>query len=238
MKLRKKSLSFLLFFFIFSTSVYFYSIHCFSISLQVQNIIEEIQAFDKKLTSFKADFKEIRSFAYDPEKEIATGKIYFSKPAHIRWNYISPSEKEVVLTEKRAWVYIPNIKQVQLFNVEGKVKYDSLPIGLRGPSQDLDKNYRVDITPVKEEDEESLFLMELIPRKDTTAALYYTYIRLWLRKDKWIPAEKIELKEVAGDITIYELKNILINAKLPSRLFKYSFPADVEVVDHSRNKQD
>ncbi len=238
MKLRKKSLSFLLFFFIFSASVYFYTIHCFSISLQTQNIIEEIQAFDKKLKSFKADFKEIRTFAYDPEKEIATGKIYFSKPARIRWDYISPSEKEVVLTEKKAWVYIPNIKQVQLFSFEGKVKYDSLPIGLRGPSKDLDKNYQVDITPVKEEDEESLFLMELIPRKDTTAALYYTSIRLWLRKDKWIPAEKIELKEVAGDITLYELKNIIINAKLSSRLFKYSFPADVEVVDHSRNEQD
>lgn len=238
MKLSKKSVSFLLLSLVFSASIYFYAIRCFSISFQSQDIIEEIQAFDQKLKSFKADFKEIRAFAYDPEKEIDTGELYFSKPARIRWDYISPSKKEVVLTEKKAWVYIPNIKQVQLFNVEGKVKYESLPIGLRGPSQDLYKNYQVTIAPAKGGDEASLFLMELIPRKDTRAALYYTSIKLWLRKGKWIPAEKIELKEVAGDSTIFELKNIMINTKLSAHLFKFSFPADVEVVDHSQKEQD
>jgi outer membrane lipoprotein carrier protein len=237
MRLSKKSVSFFLCSLIFSASIYFYAIQGFSISFQSPNIIEEIQAFDQKLKSFKADFKEIRTFAYDPEKEVATGALYFSKPARIRWDYISPSKKEVVLTEKKAWVYIPNIKQVQLFNVEGKVKYESLPIGLRGPSQDLNKNYQVTIAPAKGGDEGSLFLMELIPRKHTTAALYYTSIKLWLREGRWIPAEKIELKEVAGDSSLFELKNIVINTKLSAKLFKFNFPADVEVVDHSQKEQ-
>ena len=237
MKYKVKILSFIILFSIILSSRVPLSLSSLSMQIQPQDIIDKIQAFDSKLKAFKADFQEIRHFAYDPEKEVLSGKLYYAKPSCIRWDYLSPSKKEMVLTEKKGWIYIPDINQVQLFNIKGKVKISSLPIGLRGPSKDIRKNYQINISEVKQEGSAPLFLMELLPREGSEASVYYTYIRLWLRSRRWIPAEKIELKEIAGDTVIYQLNNIEINPKLSSKLFDDNFPADVEIVNYELQRE-
>lgn len=211
-----------------------FSFPSFSTQLKHQEIIEKIQAFDNKLGSFTADFQEIRKFAYDPEEEVFSGKLYFLKPSRVRRDYLSPSKREEVFTEEKAWIYLPKIKQVQLMNFKGKKKIASLPIGLRGPTEDLEKNYDIKISESEGEKDGQLYLMELIPQEGTEASVYYDYIHLWLRDGKWIPAEKIELKEITGDITVLQLSNIVINPKLSSKLFKFNFPSDIEIVDYTQ----
>ena len=187
------------------------------------------------MKSFVADFKETRIFLYSPEPEVARGRIYFKKPEQVRWDYYPPGEKHIVLTPTKGWLYLPEIKQVQLINLKGEKKLSSLPIGLSGPAPDFEKNYRVRLIEEEGETiEKGRYILELTPRPDSEVAAVYTRILLSLSDKRWLPADRIELMEVTGDKTIIELSGISLNTKLSPNLFKFKVPKDVEIIDHTK----
>ena len=204
---------------------------------KLQFILSQLKKADAKLTSFVADFKETRIFLYSPEPEVAEGKIYFKKPQQVRWDYHPPGEKHIVLTPTKAWLYLPEIKQVQLINLKGEKKLSSLPIGLSGPSPDFEKNYQIRLIEEEGETiENKRYILELTPVSDSEVAAAYTRILLTLSEGKWLPADRIELLELTGDKTIIELSEISLNTKISSKLFKFDVPKDVEIIDHTEKQ--
>ncbi len=197
-------------------------------------ILSQLKKADAQLKSFVADFKETRIFLYSPEPEVAPGKMYFKKPLQIRWDYYPPGEKHLVLTPTKGWLYLPEIKQVQLINLKGEKKLSSLPIGLSGPAPDFEKNYQVRLIEGEGETTEGIYILELTPLPDSEIAAVYTRILLTLSDSRWLPADRIELLEVTGDKTIIELSGISLNTKLSPKLFKLDVPKDVEIIDHTK----
>lgn len=197
-------------------------------------ILSQLKKADAQLTSFVADFKETRIFLYSPEPEVAEGKIYFKKPGQVRWDYYPPGEKHIVLTPTKGWLYLPEIKQVQLINLKGEKKLSSLPIGLSGPAPDFEKNYHIRLIEEEgETTEEKRYILELTPVSGSEVAAVYTRLLLSLSERRWLPADRIELLEVTGDKSIIELSGISLNTKLSSKLFKFDVPKDVEIIDHT-----
>jgi len=204
---------------------------------KLQLILNQLKKADAQLKSFVADFKEIRIFLYSPEPEVAQGKIYFKKPEQVRWDYSLPGEKHIVLTPTKGWLYLPEIKQVQLINLKGERKLSSLPIGLSGPAPDFEQNYQVRLIEKEGETiEKGKYILELTPRPESEVAAVYTRILLTLSDKRWLPADRIELLEMTGDKTIIELNEISLNAKISSKLFKFDVPKDVEIIDHTKNR--
>jgi len=197
-------------------------------------ILSQLKKADAQLKSFVADFKETRIFLYSPEPEVAQGKMYFKKPAQIRWDYYPPGEKHLVLTPTKAWLYLPEIKQVQLINLRGEKKLASLPIGLSGPAPDFEKNYQVRLIEGQGETTEGKYMLELTPLPNSEVSAVYTRILLTLSDSRWLPADRIELLEVTGDKSIIELSGISLNTKLSPKLFKFDVPKDVEIIDHTK----
>lgn len=193
-------------------------------------ILKKMSQAEKQMSTFTASFKEERSYAYDPTKERLSGKIYYKKPGRIRWDYLNPTKKEIVVTPKRAWIYLPDANQVQLIKFSGKTKFTSLPIGFGGPSPTVNRDYELNLLPRKD----GLIPLELIPKKKTEASYYYRKIVIYLDPARWLPASRIELFEITGDATTFALENISLNKKIPSKLFSFKFPKGVEIIDYTK----
>jgi outer membrane lipoprotein carrier protein len=196
----------------------------------VSFVLSRMSQAEKKLASFAATFEEERSYAYDPLREHLSGKIYYMKPAKIRWEYLAPAKKEIVITPKKAWIYLPAAKQVQVIKFSGKAKFSSLPIGFGGPSPTVSQDYELKLLPEKN----GLIPLELIPKPETEAASYYRKIVIYLNRQRWLPASRIEFFELNGDATSFTLSDISLNPKIPEKIFSFSFPEGVEIIDYSR----
>jgi outer membrane lipoprotein carrier protein len=74
---------------------------------EVKALVARVQAFYEKTTDFTASFRQQYTYQSFNRKQTSEGKVFFLKPAMMRWEYQKPSPKSFVLDGEKVYAYDP-----------------------------------------------------------------------------------------------------------------------------------
>src|SRR5262249_52747824 len=85
---------------------------------EVKALVERMQAFYEKTSDFTAGFRQEYTYKIARRTQSSSGKVFFLKPAMMRWEYEKPSPKVFVLAEERAYAYDPQALTLTITNMK------------------------------------------------------------------------------------------------------------------------
>lgn len=206
-------------------------------TLDVDGVLAAIERVDAGLQSFTADMASTEHLVLFDEESTESGTVAFLKPAYFRRQVTVPNDRTELVTDSQIMVYIPRIRQAQIYAVEGG--------GSDGPnfevpglasSAELKTAYDVSLleTTTANSDGARLYVLRLVPRAGTEAANRYASITLTVAEGEWHPARRIVLQEHAGDTETFVLSNVVRNPGLGPADFEIDLPADTEIIRHGK----
>jgi outer membrane lipoprotein carrier protein len=85
-------------------------------SLTLQEILGKVESQYQHLQAYTAIFKQVTSSAATSITTEAAGRLYYQKPKQMRWEYQTPEVQTFVVNNQLAWLYVPEEKQISLFD--------------------------------------------------------------------------------------------------------------------------
>jgi outer membrane lipoprotein carrier protein len=195
-------------------------------SLDTKAILKKMEEAGSRFTTLQADFRQERIYALFDEKRESSGTILYKKPGAMIWKYNPPDNTTIYLKERRALIYIPDIKQVQKISLAQDRKTASLLIGFGNTAAEITRNFTVVSSP----GEKGCYTLDLTPRTDELASQFQR-LRLVIDGERWLPVRSERLEQ-GGDRTIFTFSNFKMGLTLKDELFDFKIPEGVEVVEY------
>lgn len=85
---------------------------------EVKALVDRMQAFYEKTSDFTAGFRQEYTYKIARRTQSSSGKVFFLKPAMMRWEYEKPSPKVFVLAQEKAYAYDPEALTLTITNVK------------------------------------------------------------------------------------------------------------------------
>lgn len=135
----------------------------FTKDLQVEDILS---ALEKKYShkSFHADFTQETLLAALDIKDDSSGKVWFSHPGKMKWQYLKPRHHEFITNGKTLWFYQPLENQVSISDAAQFFKAGAGGAFLSDFSQ-VRTHYTVRIKNSQARDTNNEITLELIPKQ-------------------------------------------------------------------------
>ncbi len=187
-----------------------------------------LKAMDKRqrgIKDIRASFTQEKVLELLEEKLISQGKMKYKKPDRMSWEYFELDPLLMVIKEKRMWLYYPDMKVAEKYDLERAGETLGLFVGFGKSMEYLKKNYQIKLLKEKRD----FYCLELIPKKEEELR-YLSRIILWVNTKEYWPV-KTKIFEPNGDTTLVEFKDIKINTKIPDSEFEFKVPKGVEVVE-------
>lgn len=189
------------------------------------NIIAQMQDRYDKTQDFKARFSQEATLRTANRTEREEGTVYFRNPKRMRWEYSVPKGKLLVINPEKAWLYLPDDRLVYVQDAE-KMLQSGLAIKFLTGLGRLSEDFQISHASPQKTDREGNHLLVLAPR-DAGAGMD----KLSITVDKTsYSIIQFSMSDFAGNTTRIEFRNIVLNSKLPDRLFQFNIPAGVEAV--------
>lgn len=203
------------------------------LQLDADGVLREMERVGRSLESFRAGFTSTKQYALFDDREVESGTLLFLQPSYVKRMVEEPQLRIEVVSSGRAQVYVPRVKQVQLYTFDdgstGQPRF-ALP-GISDPVE-LREEYDVALQGIDGEAAERYYVLELTPLSGSDASGHWRTLRLWVPDGTWLPAHRIELVEHTGDTTRIDLHDVVRNPGLSRSDFELDLPSDVEVVRH------
>jgi outer membrane lipoprotein-sorting protein len=169
----------------------------------------------------------------------STGTFRCRRPDMFRYDY-DPSETTGASTYwfvgDTTWVYVPELKQAEVYlNAPGQ-EIGNLMIGLDGAVNRLRETHWVRLMPASPEDEalgESIAHLHLVPQPGAEASQYLS-ADLWIDQVALLPVQ-LKLVEESGDETTIRIEAMNLNPSLEDTVFDplASIPSDTEIIENN-----
>jgi len=199
---------------------------------ELDEILANVEEANSKLDTMEAEIKYSRVITLLDSEEVSTGFLQFKKPKLINVNFFPPRNEINVIDGSYLWIYHIEERQVEKYEMSGNDSPQGVDIFELGYDYTVEKvkaNYEVTLLDVISTEEETLFHLELIPRK--TFDSEYDRTLLWIKEGLWLPVQ-YQLFESDGEIinTIH-LTHIEINTGVSDNEFVLNLPDDVEIIE-------
>ena len=176
------------------------------------------QSFGRHRT-FSVSFEKKFYWAVLDQSSSMRGKIYTRRPDRFR---LEAGDGNLVVADgETIWSYVSQNEQVIVSSYQG---------GLKTPWEILvDYTDRYETAAVEEVrlGKRSCYLLTLRPRSENA---YVTQMRIWVERNRW-HLLKVEQIEANDNVTTYILEDHKADRNLDDDLFRFEFPAGVEVID-------
>jgi len=189
----------------------------------VTSVARQVDQRYNHLQTLTADFTEIYQGAGMERTE--SGMLWLKKPGKMRWEYRSPEEKLFVDDGHNGWLYLPAEKQVRKSSMK---KLDDVrsPLAFLLGKTKLEKelaglSFAPDIQTWRQGD----VILRGVPR-----GMEDTLRQVLLEITPEHAIARILLYGTDGSITEYRFSNQKENVALPDAKFRFSFPAETEVI--------
>jgi outer membrane lipoprotein carrier protein len=184
-------------------------------------ILKKVQKTYKRVSTFSADFDHDINLPMIGMHEKMSGSFTMKKPHSFRVE--SPTQTSVT-DGKTIWNYTPATKQV----IINKYSPESMPMQPDNFMFDFAKKDKVtylgDSTLA---DGTKCHVVNVAPGDKS---LGITTMRVWIEPRVWL-TRKVLTANADGGTSIYTLRNIKLNKRLPKNIFTYTPPEDAEVLD-------
>lgn len=191
----------------------------------LDSILKKMDKRQRGMKDLKASFTQEKILELLEEKLISQGEMKYRKPDRMSWKYFKPDPFLMIIKEKVMWLYYPDMKVAQKYDLASAGETLGLFVGFGKSVEYLKKNYQIKLLKEKGD----FYCLELIPKKEEELR-YLSKIILWVKtKESW--PVKTKIYEPNGDTTLIEFRNIEINTKIPDSEFEFEAPKGVEVVE-------
>jgi outer membrane lipoprotein carrier protein len=178
------------------------------------------------LQSYRAEFEQESETKSFQRKTQSSGRVYFSKPSEMRWQYLLPEKREVYLSGEKIHIYIPGRHQVIKQTLNDAMP-GMAPARLFMGVEELVGSFSVALAQGEEEDE--AYCLRLTPK--TKGTISVEEILLWVEKKTFLPM-RTESRDVLGNRTTLRFRKSEVNMPLKEELFRFEVPPDAEVVEN------
>jgi len=177
-----------------------------------------VQDFFNELHTLQADFDQQVVDSEHNVQQSSQGHMWIKRPGRFRWDYETPYRQQIVADGERLWSYDEDLEQVTVQKVSDVLT--STPAMLLSGGQPLEEVFVVEeLKPGK-----SARQVLLTPKSDdsnVTAITLYFDVRTLVR---------IRAFDSFGNTTTFTFSNLERNQKLDAQIFRFSPPANADVV--------
>ena len=189
----------------------------------MEKVVGGVQRFYADAQDFQADFHQTFTYKIYQRKKQSTGKVFFKKPALMRWDYEVPHQRLFIADGATLWVYEP--EEAQVFKRD--LASAQLPVALRFMKGEgkLTDDFNVSSITQSEEGYE----LSLLPKRPSSE---YRELKLHIAAERFNVTASVLIDPVGNSnhITFVDAK---VNSSLPSEGFSFTPPEGVRVIGDS-----
>jgi outer membrane lipoprotein carrier protein len=178
----------------------------------------ELVGLLSNLQSMQADFVQTNQDVL----RRSSGTMMLLRPGKLRWDVKRPQPQQIIADGKQLWVYDPSLAQVTRHKL-GKADTATSPVALLSDSLDqLASQYQ--ITRLAKPGQTGLWFKLL----SKTQASMLHWVELYFSDGQ---LTRMRIADKLDQVTVFSFQHIQINPALNPRLFEFSSPPGVEVVN-------
>ena len=180
---------------------------------------ERLKNFIKETRTVRANSSQTLYDKNARTLQESKGTMLFERPEKFRWTYEKPYEQLIVGDGIQVWFYDQDLNQVTIrqFNIA----IGSSPAALLAGSSTIEDNFVLNELGLQNEIE----WLEAIPKSKESA---FEFIQMGFSPDGMLRI--MALRDSFGQTTLLTFSDLEKNPKLPIELFKFTPPANVDVI--------
>ncbi len=180
--------------------------------------IQKLQQHYDATTSFTANFKQTLTSAGGPSRR-RSGKIFYQKPGKLRWEFSPPQSETIVSDGMTLFDFDPGLNQVVEMPVQNAFKSRSAAAFFLGLGN-LQHDFTIESLKPDSEDQAKI---KLKPKSGGDS------IELVIDKHT-LNIEEVHIADALGNTNQIDLSDLQRNLPLDASLFKFTPPADADIV--------
>jgi outer membrane lipoprotein carrier protein len=186
-----------------------------------RDLVAKLQASYDTITTIEASFKQTyRSRRFDDK--VTEGRVVFSKPGKMRWDYSKPKGRVLVADGKTMTLYDPDDRQALETAVPASGDLP-VPLSFLWGKQRIDEAF--DVTPVAEKDGEAR--LRLRPKRSIPNV---SEVTLTLRLTAPVVITRTQVQDELGGESDIAFSGIRTNVPVPDGRFAFEIPKGVSRV--------
>ena len=184
-------------------------------AIEVGEVVSAIEAKYSDVHGMQGQFVQVVKSDFTGTEK-TTGKVTFSRPTKMRWEFHGESAKQYITDGRVLWLYSPEEKTVY--------QYEDVSAAVGGAGNilsslgNLDEDYLVSLVPG------DLIGVRLTPRKEQRMK------SLYLGFDKAYLLKVVRFDDALGSTTELKLSDLVLNPKTGADYFTFTPPDGVEVI--------
>lgn len=191
--------------------------------LTADEVAQRIQGFYDRTTDFQADFVQVsRNRLYGEERR--NGRVMFSKPGRMRWNYAAPSGDVIVSDGRTLWAYQADERQA----VQQQLGQSQLPtaIAFLAGTGRLTDSFTFRLLDANQFRFPQGHVLELRP---TTPQPSYERIIFYVDRASF-QVVRTAVIDAQGNQNRFDFSNPRVNTNVPEATFQWTPPAGTSIV--------
>lgn len=199
---------------IFSISIY---------AIDVEAAVAGLQRRYASVNSVAANFQQI--YRAPGVNQVESGVFWMKKPGLMRWEYQEPEKKLFIADGRKAYLYVPQDRQVTEQSFSASDMHDTpleFLLGAGNINKSFDAQWETELKP----DIKGTLLIRLTPRTNETG---YLFLVLEIDRETF-DLRRIAIHETGGNTSEYLLTNLRTNVKVDNKEFQFKNPKGVEVI--------
>lgn len=183
-------------------------------------IIEQLRKKYASVDDAVIKFDQRVRYGVSKFEQSFSGTLYFKK----KNKYKIETDEQVAVTDGiTSWLYSKVNKQV----IIDKYKEDQNAVSPDRFLFSISDEYIPVVLNVEKVDNKKVYIVKLTPRNEDSAI---ESAKIWVVDRDW-DVTKIEITDVNGTVTTYNVKSVKLNSGLKDDVFKFTVPPSVKVVD-------
>ncbi len=184
-------------------------------------ILGALQARYEGITDLRAEFVQEAHIASLGKRDLSRGHVVVQRPGRMRWEYVAPERRVIVLDGDTLRVYTPADAQLQIAGLAGG--FSPTALGFLLGKGDLRADFTSELLVQEERPEIGL---RLRPRGDAA----FEHLEMWLAPDSHQLRESVVV-DVFGNRTSVRFTKIAENGGVDDAAFEIRVPDGTEVID-------
>lgn len=180
--------------------------------------LERMKEYFQNIQTAQAEFHQVVTDKQGHKTQDVTGTMQLQKPSKFRWDYHKPFVQQIIGDGEKVWLYDPDLSQVTVRSFSKAV--GSTPAALLAGGKEMERLFTIKDTSRKGDLEWVL----AVPKVSETG---FERVFLGFKGDALM---EMELHDSFGNRTAITFINVQRNPKLPADVFKFTPPADADVL--------
>lgn len=181
--------------------------------------IKRLDTFTKYLKSLSSDFTQTLQNEMGEITEVSSGKVWLKRPLEFRWDYYYPYEQKIIGDSQSLWIYDIDLDQVIIKSLDHAL--GSAPISILSENKPLDDDFYVMVLEMMD----GMDWFRLVPKKEDSD-FKEIYLGFGMHS-----LEIMELHDQFNQISRIVFDNLAVNPSLDKKLFQFSPPSYVDIID-------